>query len=350
MAETPQFEIDDGPPRSSRAPATPPPPEPAPDADDVALLREQIPAAQTLVAGAALQVQIANMAGLVLIFLCGQALGVLGRMDSWNAGVYLGLLSALGGMAAAAWLTLVTRHPGHELTQVPVPPVDPPQRKTAMSGTQMVAAHQRRRDEVALIFALARDFQARRRILMLSAAGALTGSVAGWIIGCGGHEGSIPLCATAGSVTGFAIGWRLAHSPGKGFFTDFTVLADPAALPWPHRLVERLIVGVMPGSALLMALIIGSPILWSLGLWIVTAFIAFVLRGHIVAYGVKAGLQVAAKEDDAGAFIDEHDDLDDDDGEEDADAEADEEDIDSADDDDDGGGGDQRPATASTKR
>ena len=344
MAETPQFEIDDGPPRSSRAPATPPAPEPAPDADDVALLREQIPAAQAQVSGAALQVQIANLAGLVLIFLCGQALGVLGRMDSWNAGVYLGLLSALVGMAAAAWLTLVTRHPGHELTQVPVPPVDIPQRKTAMSGAQMVAAHQRRRDEVAMIFALARDFQARRRILFISAAGALNGSIAGWIIGCAGHDGSIPLCATAGSVTGFAIGWRLAHSPGKGFL-DFSDGVDGS---WPHRVVERLIVGVLPGAALLMALIIGSPILWSLGLWIVAASIAFVMRPPLLAYGVKAGLNVTAKEDDAGAFVDE--DAEDDDGEEDADAEADEDDIDSADDDDEESGDDKRPATASTRK
>jgi hypothetical protein len=330
------FEIDPGTPSTSRHKrAVPPPPDAtsAAQADDEAVLRERIPAAQAQVAAANMGVGIAQMTGFVLIGCCGQALGIMGRLDTWNGGCYLGILLALASMAAATWLTWTTRLPGHELTLVPVPPLEPPPRNGPQTGTQRIAQHQRRRDEIDTINALASDFAARRRVLTLATAGAILGSVCAWIIGAGGHDGAIALCATAAAIAGAAIGWRLAHGPGTGI-TDLT--GDPA-IPWPHVIVERLIVGVLPGAALLMSLIIGSPILWSLGLWIATAAATFALRKILIARAARFGLYVKTQDDDLGAFAEADDEGQDgeDEGEEDADAEADEEEIAEADNDSD---------------
>jgi hypothetical protein len=324
MADQPQYEIDHGPPTTSRR-AKPVPPAPdAPGASDLAdeaRVRAAIPGAQAQVAAAAHGVRYVDLGGLILIGLSAQSLGVLGQRDTWTTGVWLDLLLGLAGMATGAWVWMVTRAPGHELGSVPVPDVEPPKRSVPMTGTQRIALHKRRSDEVAHIDQLSDDFAARRRRLNLAVAGAISGSVCGWIIGAAGQAGGVPLCGCAGALAGFAVGWRIARGPGRGL-ADHD--ADPAE-PWPQVVVERLLVGALPGAALLMALLVGGPILWSLGLWLVTAVIAFALRSRLIALAATWGLLVAPADDDIGAFTEDEDGESDDDEEEDPDAEAEEE-------------------------
>lgn len=265
--EAPLFEIDhgDSAPAASAAAAAPV----QPSEDDRALearLREARPIALAQIAQATKAQHLVDMEALVLAGLCGQGLASLTRSEEWGLGWTAGLLLTLGGIGATVWMWRRTRQAAETVTALPVPLDTAVVKRLQADGAASLAAERRRQEEdLANIDLLSGELALNRHRLRLAVYGAAAGALCGWLAGVLGPAGSTVLAASAAALPGAILGWRIG---GGG---------------WPALQVQRLVIGVLPASAALIALWCGTPILAVLAGAALAVGAGLVWRQRIVA-------------------------------------------------------------------
>lgn len=264
--DPPMFEIDHGdsePTASARPEAMAQPSEA--DRAAEARLRDARPIALAQIEQANKAQHLVDVEALVLAGLCGQGLGAMTRVETWNTGCTFGLLLALGGVGATVWMWRRTRQSAETVVALPVPIDGKVVKRLEADGSERVAAERRRQEEdLAAIDLLSVELAMYRHRLRLAVYGAAVGAVCGWLVGILGPAGAAVLAASAAALPGALLGWRIA---GGG---------------WPALQIQRMVLGVLPASASLIALWCGTEFLAVLGGAVVAVAAGFFWRQRLV--------------------------------------------------------------------